>query len=470
MLVVGPQAAAAGRLIAAQTPCAVATATSTREAALIPGRAGVILLDAGPEAEHLEAAIRNLRHTNPEARLVLLCGPVHEALCRHALQWGADDYEIVPLDHGCLRRLARQLAGADPAPENRAETATRAYTQLAPAPPQAPTADDAVTRTQIAALPLDDQAELLEEILAGTVGGGEDAGNRTAFARRATALLAQRLGLSGELLFIPPGDNPEAPPPKTRAYHRPVEFAGQPPLGTLVWTPPIAPSPVRFSAATASTTGEEGALAQAARWLGALLALAQRHEQLRGLAITDELSGAYNRRYFMTYMNALLDRSREKRSRVTLLLFDIDDFKRYNDTFGHASGDAIIRELIKLLRACTRPKDLVARIGGDEFAVVYWDNEPPRQPNSNHPKEILAATERFREAIKNHQWPETCKIKGTISISGGLASFPWDSDTLEGLMGKADEALLRAKAAGKNAIVLHGVMSAAPDEARALQF
>jgi diguanylate cyclase (GGDEF)-like protein len=154
-------------------------------------------------------------------------------------------------------------------------------------------------------------------------------------------------------------------------------------------------------------------------------------------------------------MARLLERARENRSRVTLLLFDIDDFKKYNDTFGHASGDAIIRELIQILRACTRQYDLVARIGGDEFAVVYRDNEAPRQPNSEHPRDVLAATERFREAIRNHHWPETCKIEGDVSISGGLATFPWDADTLESLMAKADEALLQAKSAGKNVIFMH---------------
>jgi diguanylate cyclase (GGDEF)-like protein len=186
-----------------------------------------------------------------------------------------------------------------------------------------------------------------------------------------------------------------------------------------------------------------------------MLGLSRRYEQLRSLAITDELSGAYNRRYFMKYMATVLERAKENRTRVTLLLFDIDDFKKYNDRFGHAAGDAIIRELIKVLRACTREYDLVARIGGDEFAVVYRDNEAPRQPNSEHPRDVLAATERFRDAIRGHQWPEICKIQGEVSISGGLASFPWDADTLETLMAKADEALLKAKAAGKNVIKMH---------------
>jgi diguanylate cyclase (GGDEF)-like protein len=202
-------------------------------------------------------------------------------------------------------------------------------------------------------------------------------------------------------------------------------------------------------------------VAQAANWLAGMLALLRRYEQLRSLAITDELSGAFNRRYFLKYMASLLEKAKENRSRVTLLLFDIDDFKRYNDTFGHASGDAIIRELIKLLRACTREYDLVARIGGDEFAVVYRDNEAPRQPNSEHPKDVLTATERFREAIRNHQWPQTCNIKGEVSISGGLATFPWDADNLETLMAKADEALLKAKTAGKNVIVMHAADSMA---------
>ena len=98
----------------------------------------------------------------------------------------------------------------------------------------------------------------------------------------------------------------------------------------------------------------------------------------------------------------------------------------------------------------------MARLGGDEFAVVFRDNEARRQPHSEHPRDVLVATERFREAIKNHHWPEACRIKGTISVSGGLATFPLDADSLEMLEAKADEALLKAKSAGKNVILLHG--------------
>ena len=268
------------------------------------------------------------------------------------------------------------------------------------------------------------------------------------FLERAVATLQSYVKWDGKLRFVAADDADVVDTGQVGEMRAPIVAAGQPPFGALVLAhegelsrmPPVAPP----------------ALSQAAQWLGAMLSIARRAEQLRSLAVTDELSGAYNRRYFNRFMEGLLERSRVNRSRVTLLLFDIDDFKKYNDKFGHASGDAIIRELIKLLRSCTREHDVVARLGGDEFAVVYWDKGEPRQPNSEHPRDVLIATERFRKAIKAHEWSGTCNIQGEISISGGMATFPWDAETLEQLMAKADEALLRAKSAGKNVILLHG--------------
>ena len=428
-----------------------------------PSRPAVPLVVAGvsQELDQLEAAVHSLRKVYPAARIILVCEPEDEVLCRKALTWGATDYLILPADSRSLERLctltpvspriAHRLAAFTPdsplAPADLLRKVIQLQAHPADAPPQklpiraqhsphnGHTHDDhAMPR-----LPLLVQTARFTDLLNG----------RPDFADRVLATLQSYVQWPGTLRFLsdnPAKDQPQIPPSQN-ALHHDVTLPGQPTLGTLILEPriPDAPPPTEI----------EPALSQAARWMATLLSLSRRYEQLRTLAITDELSGAFNRRYFNKYMNFLLEDARAKRYRVTLLLFDIDDFKKYNDTFGHASGDAIIRELIKLLRLCTRPKDLVARLGGDEFAVVYWDHEAPRQPNSEHPKDVLSATERFRKAIKSHPWPEICKIKGEVSISGGLATFPWDADTVETLMARADEALLRAKAAGKNAILLH---------------
>ncbi len=442
----------------------IETAQTLLDALFITGHAAgenpfdLLIIAAAAEIDHLETAIRSLRRVTPAARIVLLCEPADEAACRAALAWGADDYFLLPLDARDLPRIsgpARRrlvLSAASSGSPHRESTATDA------------SALHRLTDLDVPAIPLLAQTELLEGLLDGAGSGG----GHGDFATRATESLARQLPFAGTLKFIPADAEPADSP--AGAIRQSVAFAGQRPFGELQFTPAAESAAAAretadeiladFSGASGLSARQTAALQaavlrQAAHWLAAMLGLSQRFEQLRSLAITDELSGAYNRRYFMKFMSSLLEKSRETGARVTLLLFDIDDFKKYNDSFGHAAGDAIIRELIKLLRACTREYDLVARIGGDEFAVVYRDNEARRQVNSEHPRDVLAATERFREAIHNHQWPQICKIKGEISISGGLANFPADAADLESLLAKADEALLKAKAAGKNVILLH---------------
>jgi diguanylate cyclase (GGDEF)-like protein len=191
--------------------------------------------------------------------------------------------------------------------------------------------------------------------------------------------------------------------------------------------------------------------------LPALTAVARRTEGLHRLAITDHLTGAYNRRYFYHFTDQLLTRAKAERFRATLLLFDIDDFKQYNDTRGHAAGDEILREIAALMRQVTRKHDIVARIGGDEFAVLFWDAEPPRRPDSNHPQSAYALAGRFMRALESHEFSALGPAgTGTLTISGGLATFPWDGATCRELLRHADASLRQAKTSGKNAIYLVG--------------
>ena len=197
------------------------------------------------------------------------------------------------------------------------------------------------------------------------------------------------------------------------------------------------------------------ALAGHAAWLGRWMALAAQQRALRDAAMLDELTGAYNRRYFRRYAEAALAQAAKDRNVVTLLLFDIDDFKGYNDRYGHAAGDEILTEVVKLLRSTIRPHDRVCRIGGDEFAVVFYEPQGPRDPGSKPPEDVHQIARRFQEQIRGHRFPKLgdC-LPGTLTISGGLATYPWDGRTVEELLERADALALESKRAGKNAIRL----------------
>ncbi len=191
--------------------------------------------------------------------------------------------------------------------------------------------------------------------------------------------------------------------------------------------------------------------------LPALLATARRTEALHRLAITDHLTGAYNRRYFYHVTDRILAQNQSASGRVTLLLFDIDDFKHYNDTYGHAAGDEILREVTKLIRRTTRVQDVVARIGGDEFAVLFWDVAELRLPDSQPPQTAQIMVERFCKAVARHGFPSLGpEAQGSLTISGGLAGFPKDGQNCRELLRSADVAMKSVKRTGKNAIRLIG--------------
>ncbi len=190
-----------------------------------------------------------------------------------------------------------------------------------------------------------------------------------------------------------------------------------------------------------------------ALWLSHWLALAEQQKQLREAAFTDALTGAWNRRYFDRYLDSCLSRAAKLRQPVTVLLFDVDDFKRFNDSHGHAVGDEILCATVRLLKTCIRPSDRVCRIGGDEFAVVFYEPDGPREAGSSQPTSIFDIARRFQQRVQTEEFSMLGpKSPGPLAISGGLATFPWDGRTPSELLEAADRLLIESKNAGKNAI------------------
>lgn len=189
-----------------------------------------------------------------------------------------------------------------------------------------------------------------------------------------------------------------------------------------------------------------------ALWLAHWLALAEQQRQLREAAFTDSLTGAWNRRYFDRYLGTCLRKAVRNRQPVTILLFDVDDFKRFNDQHGHAVGDEILKATVLLLKTCIRPDDRVCRIGGDEFAVVFYEPDGPRETGSNQPTSIFDIARRFQQKVQTEEFRALGCSPGPLAISGGLATFPWDGRTPPELLAAADRLLIESKDAGKNAI------------------
>lgn len=163
--------------------------------------------------------------------------------------------------------------------------------------------------------------------------------------------------------------------------------------------------------------------------------------ELRELADTDPLTGVANRRAFERRLDEELDRARRYDQVLTLVLIDIDDFKRINDTRGHQAGDRVLRQLATLLKRELRTMDSIARIGGEEFVIVL--------PETGGTGARLF-TDRVLRRVSQHDFGDSAgEVK--VTASAGLATFPDDrASDRESLLKLADENLYRAKHAGRN--------------------
>jgi diguanylate cyclase (GGDEF)-like protein len=160
-------------------------------------------------------------------------------------------------------------------------------------------------------------------------------------------------------------------------------------------------------------------------------------------ALRDSLTKAYNKRYMLERLGAELAYSRRHKTDLTLLLIDLDHFKKVNDTYGHPCGDAVLQKVSAVMQASVRAEDILARYGGEEFAIICR--------NSN----LAAASivgERVRRNVENAsvEW-NAIKLKVTISIGIAAALGPIAEST-SSLIAEADKALYAAKGAGRNRI------------------
>lgn len=161
-------------------------------------------------------------------------------------------------------------------------------------------------------------------------------------------------------------------------------------------------------------------------------------------ASTDPLTGLYNRRFFFDMAHKELHKASERGMPVSFFMFDIDNFKNYNDLNGHAEGDKLLKELGSILKEVTRKSACAARYGGEEFIVML--------PSSTKDEAFIYA-ERLREKIALHPFPHREKQPfGFVSISGGVSEYPTDGRNLDELIKAADKAIYEAKRTGKNKI------------------
>ena len=168
-------------------------------------------------------------------------------------------------------------------------------------------------------------------------------------------------------------------------------------------------------------------------------------EALREQSIRDPLTGLYNRRYMEEVLKQQLSRVTRQLHPLGIIMIDIDHFKRFNDTYGHAAGDALLRELGQLLQSNIRGEDIACRYGGEEFTLIMPDASLEiAQRRAEHLRQE-AEQLRLQEAGRSHEG---------ITLSMGVAIYPQHGRTIETVLRAADAALYRAKQEGRDRVVV----------------
>jgi len=167
------------------------------------------------------------------------------------------------------------------------------------------------------------------------------------------------------------------------------------------------------------------------------------HDELSNLAHLDGLTGCFNRKYILDYLETEVKRCQKLELPLSLIMLDLDHFKNINDTYGHLTGDYVLKETVRLLRdKVLRTSDVLGRYGGEEFCVIM--SEAALRTGND-------VAERIRKAVEKHEYIFDGKTLA-VTISAGVAQISKREDSSKDLIEAADKALYRAKEAGRNKV------------------
>lgn len=187
--------------------------------------------------------------------------------------------------------------------------------------------------------------------------------------------------------------------------------------------------------------------------VGAAMQNARLYDQMQRQATTDGLTGLANHRAFQARVEESIAHSRRTGQALSLILTDIDHFKRVNDTYGHPIGDAVLRDVAKILEGIARKNDLVARYGGEEFVLLL--------PGSDAHAAVSLA-ERLRVEVQQHVM-QSSSGDVAVTLSLGIAQWRGGTDTRQALIDRADQALYACKGAGRNCVRRYADLQAMPE-------
>jgi GGDEF domain-containing protein len=438
ILLVGESAGAMHSALSSAAPRSEIVTTPTvfdAIAELSAGEFHAVFCPAEPIERRAESAVATLRGVAGDARLILFGHPTLEPLSRKMLNCGCDDYVVTPAEPAEISEILNQ-------PRTSKDEGGRMKDE-----------ENALTQSVTSSpfIPHPSSLEFDPTIFLDALLNHPTDAPAAAITHLSRTLSPMRLSLLQQH---------EAPPPAADgfvAFSQLVDRARN-------------DSPTIYLQAPSSRDEAETRklLDHLAVGFAKLTAVHDRFQHLKKLATTDELTGLANMRWFRERLKKIMESARKNKTPVTLLLFDIDDFKKYNDRHGHGTGDEILKQTSQLMRRCVREHDVVARIGGDEFAVIFWENQGPRTVRDPHaepeaatgrpPQTPAIMCRRFQSLLAKHAFSALGSTGlGTLTISGGLATFPWDGANPEELIAAADKALMfGAKRSGKNSIALVG--------------